>query len=76
MDASEPSPRNCLIRGAEPLDTGTPRPDDGPMAPDSDLDQLDFALQELPGRALHDALHGYRARGPIAATHFLGLPPS
>jgi len=39
-----------------------------------DLDTVDFALNELPGDELHAVLHGYRERGPIQPTRFLGLP--
>jgi len=39
------------------------------------LDSIDFALDEMPGEELHDVLRAYREeRGPVAATHFLGLP--
>jgi cytochrome P450 len=38
------------------------------------LEEVDFALQELPGEALHAALREYRERGPVQSAHFLGLP--
>jgi len=38
------------------------------------LDSVDFALDEMPGRELHDVLRGYRERGPVQPTRFLGLP--
>ena len=38
------------------------------------LDLIDFALNELPGDEMHDALHRFRAEGPIRPTKFLGLP--
>jgi len=34
----------------------------------------DFALDDMPGQALHDLLHVFRERGPIAPARFLGLP--
>lgn len=34
----------------------------------------DFALEELPGAALHTTLDATRAKGPIAEARFLGLP--
>jgi len=34
----------------------------------------DFALDEMPGAALHDLLHAFRERGPIQPARFLGLP--
>ncbi len=39
-----------------------------------DLDRVDFALDELPGEELHAVLRGYRERGPITPTRFMGLP--
>jgi cytochrome P450 len=42
--------------------------------PAEDLDRIDFALDELAGRQLHDVLHAYRERGPVQPTHFMGLP--
>lgn len=39
-----------------------------------DLDTVDFGLEALPGRELHDVLHGFRARGPVQPTRYLGLP--
>jgi cytochrome P450 len=39
-----------------------------------DLDHADFALDELPGEELHALLRGYRERGPVQPTRFLGLP--
>ena len=42
------------------------------MSPD--LDAADFALDEMPGRRLHDVLRAYRERGPVQPTRFLGLP--
>lgn len=44
-----------------------------PPAP-PDPDRVDFALDELPGEALHTVLHAYRARGPAVPTRFLGIP--
>jgi cytochrome P450 len=38
------------------------------------LGALDFALDELPGEALHRVLHAYRARGPVQPTRFFGAP--
>jgi len=38
------------------------------------LESVDFALDELPGRELHDVLRAYRERGPVERTRFLGLP--
>jgi cytochrome P450 len=38
------------------------------------LDQVDFALDSLPGQRLHDVLHAYRARGPVQPTRFLTIP--
>jgi cytochrome P450 len=35
---------------------------------------VDFALDELPGDELHEVLRGYRERGPVASTRFLGQP--
>jgi cytochrome P450 len=40
----------------------------------SDLSQVDFALDELPGHELHEVLHAYRARGPVQPTRFGGGP--
>lgn len=34
---------------------------------------MDFALDELPGDSLHQALHAYRAQGPVVPARFLGL---
>jgi cytochrome P450 len=42
------------------------------MSPD--LDDVDFATDELPGGALHDVLRAYRERGPVGRTRFLGIP--
>jgi len=49
--------------------------------PDSDsppsslpLDKADFALDAMPGQALHDILRGYRERGPVTRTRFLTRP--
>jgi cytochrome P450 len=39
-----------------------------------DLDRVDFALDEMPGRELHDVLRAYRERGPVQATRFLTIP--
>ena len=39
-----------------------------------DLSSVDFALQEMPGRELHEILRAYRSRGPVQPSHFLGLP--
>ncbi|MFK7895351.1 MAG: cytochrome P450 [Myxococcota bacterium] len=39
-----------------------------------DLAEIDFALNELPGAALHAALRGFRERGPVQPTKFLGIP--
>lgn len=44
------------------------------MTTTMDLDAVDFGLQELPGDSLHDVLRGYRERGPVQPTRFLGLP--
>ncbi|MEZ4216451.1 MAG: cytochrome P450 [Myxococcota bacterium] len=41
---------------------------------DPDLDAIDFAVDALPGDALHAALHAFRARGELAATRFAGRP--
>jgi len=38
------------------------------------LDEVDFALHELPGDSLHQVLRGFRERGPVQPTRFLGLP--
>jgi cytochrome P450 len=38
------------------------------------LDTVDFALDPMPGRELHDVLRAYRERGPVMPTRFLGLP--
>lgn len=38
------------------------------------LDEIDFALDDLPGRELHDALAGFRSRGPVVRTKFVGMP--
>jgi cytochrome P450 len=38
------------------------------------LDQVDFALDAMPGQRLHDVLHAYRARGPVQPTRFLTIP--
>jgi cytochrome P450 len=35
---------------------------------------VDFALEELPGAALHDALRTLRERGPVQPARFFGLP--
>ena len=37
------------------------------------LSEIDFALDELPGSSLHEALAAYRSQAPVARTHFLGL---
>jgi cytochrome P450 len=37
-------------------------------------DSLDFALDELPGASLHEALDVFRARAPVAPTRFFGQP--
>ena len=42
--------------------------------PDIDLDKVDFAFDELAGQQLHDVLRGYRERGPVQPTHFMGRP--
>lgn len=39
-----------------------------------DLAAVDFALDEMPGRELHDVLRAYREQGPVMPTRFLGLP--
>ena len=39
-----------------------------------DLEQADFALDEMPGQALHEVLRGYRDRGPVQPTRFLTIP--
>lgn len=38
------------------------------------LEDVDFALDELPGESMHQVLHAFRARGPVQPTRFLGLP--
>lgn len=38
------------------------------------LERIDFALHEMPGNELHDALRAYREEGPVARTLFLGIP--
>ena len=38
------------------------------------LADVDFALDELPGRELHDVLRAFRERAPVAPTRFMGLP--
>jgi len=38
------------------------------------LETVDFALDELPGSELHEVLRGFRERGPVQPTRFLGLP--
>ena len=40
----------------------------------SELESVDFALDEMPGSELHDVLRAYRERGPVQPTRFLGLP--
>jgi len=44
------------------------------MKKNRNLDRIDFALDELPGEEMHEALHQFRAEGPIRPTKFLGLP--
>lgn len=44
------------------------------MTTTTDLDRVDFGLQELPGDSLHTVLRAHRERGPIQPTRFLGLP--
>jgi cytochrome P450 len=39
-----------------------------------DIDSIDFAIDELPGQELHDALAAFRRRGPVTRARFLGLP--
>lgn len=39
-----------------------------------DLAALDFALDELPGDAMHHALRAFRELGPVQKTQFLGIP--
>jgi cytochrome P450 len=39
-----------------------------------DIDQVDFAFDEMPGEEMHRILHAYRDRGPLQSTHFMGLP--
>jgi cytochrome P450 len=36
------------------------------------LDEIDFLRDDLPGRELHDALAGFRRRGPVTPATFLG----
>lgn len=38
------------------------------------LEEVDFALDPLPGDDLHQTLHRLRARGPVQPTRFGGLP--
>ena len=40
----------------------------------NELQELDFALHEFPGRELHDALRTHRACHPVTPARFLGLP--
>jgi cytochrome P450 len=44
------------------------------LTPSPGLDSVDLALDELPGDELHAVLRGYRERGPVQPTRFLGLP--
>jgi cytochrome P450 len=39
----------------------------------TDRTEVDFALDDLPGEALHHALAQFRESGPVAPTRFLGL---
>ncbi len=48
-----------------------PPPD---ATPDFDLETADFALDPMPGPLLHQILKGYRERGPVQPTRFLGIP--
>ena len=41
---------------------------------ESTLENVDFALDEMPGNELHQVLHAYREQGPVAPTRFLGIP--
>ena len=37
-----------------------------PTSPvDLDLGSVDFALDEMPGRAMHDTLHAFRREVPV-----------
>lgn len=45
-----------------------------PNPPPIDLDRVDFALDEMPGRVLHDTLHAFRRAGSVRPTRFLGIP--
>lgn len=38
------------------------------------LESVDFALDPLPGDELHAVLRGYRERGAVQPTRFLGIP--
>ena len=38
------------------------------------LDEVDFALNEMPGDEMHRVLRAYREQNPISETRFLGLP--
>ncbi len=38
------------------------------------LEDVDFALDELPGESMHQVLHAFRESGPVQPTRFLGLP--
>ena len=38
------------------------------------LEEVDFGLHELPGESLHQVLRGFRERGPVQPTRFLGNP--
>jgi cytochrome P450 len=39
-----------------------------------DLERIDFALDELPGDALHQTLRAFRELGPVQPTTFFGMP--
>ena len=60
-----------------PIGTPQDQRKDGSVAMNDlsiDLAALDFALDELPGDAMHHALRAFRELGPVQKTQFLGIP--
>jgi len=43
------------------------------MASHVSQDEVDFALDEMPGSEMHEVLRSYREHNPVASTRFLGL---